>query len=67
VAHPTWRGSALGVYRLWRDGGYPVGALLAGGLADLFGMPWSIAAVAALTFLSGLLVVARMPETLPAR
>ncbi|HEY7612888.1 MAG TPA: MFS transporter [Gemmatimonadales bacterium] len=67
VAHPTWRGSALGVYRLWRDGGYPVGALLAGGLADLFGMPWSIAAVAALTFLSGLLVLARMPETLPAR
>jgi MFS family permease len=67
VAHPGWRGSAVGVYRLWRDGGYAVGALLAGALADLFGMSWSIGAVAVLTFLSGLLVVARMPETLHAR
>jgi MFS family permease len=66
VAHPTWRGSAVGVYRLWRDAGYAVGALVAGGLADLFGMTWSIGAVAVLTFASGLLVVARMPETLRA-
>jgi MFS family permease len=29
VAHPRWRASAVGVYRLWRDGGYAVGALLA--------------------------------------
>ena len=64
VAHPTWRGSAVGVYRLWRDSGYAVGALLAGALADLFGMAWSIGAVALLTFASGLLVVVRMPETL---
>jgi MFS family permease len=64
VAHPRWRASAVGVYRLWRDGGYAVGALLAGALADLFGMPWSIGAVALLTFASGLLVVVRMPETL---
>jgi MFS family permease len=64
VAHPSWRGSAVGVYRLWRDSGYAVGALLAGALADLFGMAWSIGAVALLTFASGLLVVVRMPETL---
>ena len=67
VAHPGWRGSAVGVYRLWRDGGYAVGALLTGALADLFGMAWSIGAVAVITFLSGLLVAARMPETLRAR
>jgi MFS family permease len=67
VAHPAWRGAAVGVYRLWRDGGYAVGALLAGALADLFGMTWSIAAVATLTFVSGLLVVARMPETIRGR
>ncbi|HEX2179087.1 MAG TPA: MFS transporter [Actinomycetota bacterium] len=68
VAQPSWRGSAVGVYRLWRDGGYAVGALLAGALADLFGMSWSIGVVAILTFVSGLLVVGRMPETLtPAR
>src|SRR5439155_9408704 len=41
VAHPRWRASAVGVYRLWRDSGYAVGALLAGALADLFGMGWS--------------------------
>ena len=64
VAHPRWRGSAVGVYRLWRDSGYAVGALLAGVLADLLGMSWAIAAVAALTFMSGLQVAWRMPETL---
>jgi MFS family permease len=64
VAHPHWRASAVGVYRLWRDSGYAVGALLAGALADLFGMAWSIGAVALLTFASGLLVAVRMPETL---
>ena len=64
VAHPRWRASAVGVYRLWRDSGYAVGALLAGVLADLFGMAWSIGAVALLTLASGLLVVVRMPETL---
>jgi hypothetical protein len=34
VARPSWRGSAVAVYRLWRDSGYAAGALLAGGLAD---------------------------------
>jgi MFS family permease len=67
VAHPSWRGSAVGVYRLWRDSGYAVGALLAGALADMFGMAWSIGAVAILTCASGLLVVVRMPETLRSR
>jgi MFS family permease len=66
VAHPRWRGSAVGVYRLWRDSGYAVGALLAGALADRFGMGWSIGAVAGLTFASGLWVGVRMPETLHA-
>jgi len=65
VAHPRWRGSAVGVYRLWRDGGYAVGALLAGVLADLFGIPWAIGVVATLTCLSGIEVAWRMPETLP--
>jgi MFS family permease len=64
VAHPSWRGSAVGVYRLWRDLGYAVGALLAGALADLFGMGAAIGVVAALTAASGLLVALRMPETL---
>jgi MFS family permease len=67
VAHPTWRASAVGVYRLWRDGGYAVGALLAGVLADTLGIPFAIAAIGGLTFLSGLIVAGVMYETLPAR
>jgi MFS family permease len=63
VAHPTWRASAVGVYRLWRDGGYAVGALLAGSLADLFGAQWAIGAVGVLTLLSGLIVATVMYET----
>jgi len=67
VAHPSWRASAVGAYRFWRDAGYAVGALLAGVLADLLGLPGAIGGIALLTFLSGLLVAVRMPETLPAR
>lgn len=67
VAHPSWRASAVGVYRLWRDGGYALGALLAGLLVDLFGAPWAITGVAVLTFASGAIVLARMRETLPSR
>ncbi len=67
VAHPNWRASAVGVYRLWRDGGYAVGALLAGVLADALGIPFAIAAIGGLTFLSGLIVAGVMYETLPAR
>jgi MFS family permease len=67
VAHPEWRASAVGVYRLWRDGGYALGALLAGVLADLLGVSWAIVAIALLTFASGVVVLVRMYETLPAR
>ena len=65
VAHPEWRASAVGVYRLWRDSGYAIGALLAGVLADLFGVPWAIGVIGVLTFLSGVVVKLVMSETLP--
>ena len=65
VAHPTWRASAVGIYRLWRDGGFAVGALLAGVIADAFGIEAAIWTVAALTALSGLVVALRMYETHP--
>ena len=65
VAHPEWRGSAVGVYRLWRDGGYAVGALLAGLLADALGIPTAIAAIGGLTMLAGFVVAGVMNETLP--
>jgi MFS family permease len=65
VAHPTWRASAVGVYRLWRDLGYAAGALLAGAIADVAGLPAAIVAVAALTLLSAGVACARLRETLP--
>jgi len=65
VAHPSWRARSVGVYRLWRDGGFAVGALLAGVLADWFSVTAAIWAVAALTALSGLIVLVRMYETHP--
>ncbi|WP_455358299.1 MFS transporter [Streptomyces sp. SYSU K21746] len=65
VAHPAWRARAVGVYRLWRDGGFAVGALLAGILADAYGLTTAIWAVAALTAASGLIVAVRMYETRP--
>lgn len=65
VAHPAWRARAVGVYRLWRDGGFAVGALLIGVLADAYGITTAIWAVAGLTAASGLLVAARMYETHP--
>ncbi len=65
VAHPSWRARAVGVYRLWRDGGFAVGALLAGVLADAYGIRAAVWAVAALTAASGLVVAVRMYETHP--
>lgn len=61
VAEPSWRGSAVGVYRFWRDMGYVVGALGAGMIADLAGLETAFLAVAGLTVASGGIVAWRMP------
>ena len=63
VAHPAWRARAVGIYRLWRDGGFAVGALLAGVIADAVGVRAAIGTVAALTAASGMVVAIRMYET----
>ncbi len=60
VAHPSWRARAVGVYRLWRDTGYVAGAIVAGALADGFGLRTALLAAAALTFASGCVVQVRM-------
>jgi MFS family permease len=65
VAHPTWRARAVGTYRLWRDLGYAVGALVAGITADLLGIRAAIWLVAAITAVSGVVVAVRMYETHP--
>jgi len=63
VAHPAWRASSVGVYRLWRDGGFAVGALLAGIIADTLSLAAAIWTVAVLTAVSGVVVAVRMYET----
>jgi MFS family permease len=65
VTHPSWRASAIGVYRLWRDLGYAVGALLAGVTADAFGLTAAVWCIAVVTFASGVVCAIRMTETLP--
>ena len=64
VAHPSWRASAVGVYRLWRDLGYAFGAIIAGVVADWLGVSAAIWLIGGLTLLSGLIVAVRMRETL---
>jgi MFS family permease len=63
VAQPSWRASAVGVYRLWRDLGYAVGALVSGVTADLLGARPAIGVVAVLTLASGAVVAVRLRET----
>lgn len=65
AAQPSWRGTAVGTYRLWRDGGLAGGAVIGGVAADAVGVPAALIIVAALTAASGLLVALRMPETHP--
>jgi MFS family permease len=60
VAHPEWRARSVGIYRLWRDGGFAVGALLSGIIADAYGIPAAVAVVAVLTGVSGVVVAVRM-------
>jgi len=65
VAEPSWRGSAVGVYRLWRDLGFAAGAIVAGLIADAAGIASAIWVVAGLTAGSGVVVLMRMRETRP--
>ena len=66
IAHPNWRGSAIGIYRFWRDTGYGIGGLMLGAVAAAFG---SIEAgfwfTAAAMFVSGLIVLLVCEETHP--
>jgi MFS family permease len=63
VALPSWRASSVGIYRLWRDLGYAIGALLAGIAADIVGLAGAMWLVAMITFASGLVAAVRMSET----
>jgi MFS family permease len=64
-AHPSWRASAVGVYRLWRDGGYAAGALLAGLLSDAFNVEVAVIVIAALTLVSAGVTAVLLPAGPP--
>jgi MFS family permease len=63
VAQPSWRASAVGVYRFWRDLGYAIGALLAGVTADVVGLSGAMWLIAGVTVASGAVAAMRMDET----
>lgn len=67
VAHPAWRGRAVGVYRVWRDLGYAVGAVLGGVIADWLGLHAAVWAAAVLSAATAGVVAARIYETLAPR
>jgi MFS family permease len=60
--HPQQRSEAVGVFRLWRDLGYAIGALMTGLIADRFGITASILAIGIVTLISGIVVWLRMPS-----
>ncbi|HUY51882.1 MAG TPA: MFS transporter [Streptosporangiaceae bacterium] len=67
TAHPSWRGGALGVYRLWRDGGYAIGPLVLGGIAAAAGITAALWAAAAIMAASALILLLLLHETDPHR
>jgi MFS family permease len=58
--HPSQRAQSIGVYRLWRDLGYAVGALLTGIIADVWTISTAILAIGSITMLSAFVILLRM-------
>ncbi len=67
TAHPSWRGGALGVYRLWRDSGYAIGPLVFGAVAAAGGITAAFWTAAALLGFSALILLVLLQETDPSR
>ncbi|AEH39380.1 MFS transporter [Halopiger xanaduensis] len=65
AAHPTWRSAGMGVYRMWRDAGYGVGAILIGLSMEFVNVEAAFYMTALLMFLSGVIVYLWMEETHP--
>lgn len=59
-SHPQHRAGSIGVFRLWRDLGYAIGALLTGLIADMFGLEWAVAVIGGITLVSAGIVAVRM-------
>ena len=65
VAPPQIRGGVLGVYRLWRDGGYAIGGLLLGVTSRSLGMLHSVDLIGVIALISMVVLLFRMQETHP--
>lgn len=64
VTNPQQRAETVGVFRLWRDLGYAIGAIISGLVADVFGINYAILSIGFLTILSALIIQIRMPKSL---
>ncbi|MDP3312468.1 MFS transporter [Lutibacter sp.] len=62
ATHPRQRAESIGVFRLWRDLGYAIGAIVSGIIADLFGVQYAVLTIGVITILSSLLIKFRMPN-----
>lgn len=58
--HPDQRPGSIGIFRLWRDLGYAIGAILTGLMADHFGLTAPVVVIGLLTILSSFVVLSRM-------
>ncbi len=62
-ANPEQRANSIGVFRLWRDLGYAIGAILTGVTADIFGTEFAVLLIGAITLVSSLIIKLRMNES----
>jgi MFS family permease len=59
---PTQRAESIGVFRLWRDLGYAIGAILSGIIADIYSIETAIISIGIITILSSIVIQFRMPK-----
>lgn len=63
ATHPNQRAESIGVFRLWRDLGYAIGAIVSGIIADVFGVSYAVMTIGFITILSSVIIKFRMPDT----
>lgn len=59
---PRQRAESIGAFRLWRDLGYAIGAIISGITADLFGIKYAIILIGLITIISSVIIEIRMPK-----
>lgn len=62
ATHPLQRAESIGIFRLWRDMGYAIGAIISGIAADTLGIRFAILLIGSITILSGIIIHFRYPS-----